>query len=189
MAALFFVSNQVAKYTSEKPVELPTVTYTTDQLRELETRIETFVDAVNQGAKPEHDLVLTADEINALIAKENAFRGKVFIRIKDGQITGEVSIPTDQIPGGNERYLNATATLEAALEAGVLIVTLADAEVNGEAVPDEMVDALSRINLAKELNTDSELAKKMRKFKAISIEDGKIVFKVDRDQDASPEAP
>ena len=72
----FWVSNQVAKYTSQTPVELPTVEYTPEQLAKLETRLETFKEAVEGGEAPEQNLVLTAEEINALISKEEKLAEK-----------------------------------------------------------------------------------------------------------------
>ena len=181
----WWVSGQVEKYTAEQPVELPVVRYSEEQLNELETRIETFVDAIDQGEIPDHDLVLTAEEINALIAQQKEFRGKVFIKINDGQIVGDVSVPTDPIPGGKDRYLNGSATIEASLEGGVLIVTLADAEVNGQPVPSEILDGLSRANLAKELYKDKEVAETMRKFRSLAIEDDKIFLELRRDENTS----
>lgn len=178
----FWVSDQIEKYTAEQPVELPVVRYSEEQLEQLEKRIETFVSKIDEGEVPEQDLVLTAEEINALIAKEEDFRGNVFVKIEDGKIVGDVSIPTDPIPGGKDRYLNASATIEATLEGGVLIVNLADAEVNGEPVPKAILDGISRANLAKDLYKDKEVAEKMRKFESLAIEDDKIVLKLRRDE-------
>ncbi len=88
-------------------------------------------------ATPVRELVLTAEEINALIAEEEAFRNRVFISIAEGEITGEISVPTDKfLPGSKGRFLNASATFEVTLEDGVLIVTLSKAEVKGEQVPE-----------------------------------------------------
>ncbi len=184
----FWASRTIAKYTSEEPAELPTIEFTAEQLSELETRISTFKESVDEGTAPEEKLVLTAEEINALIGKEEELRGKVFVKIKDGQVSGDVSFPTDAIPGGKGRFFNGSATFDVSMEAGVLIVTLADAEVNGEPVPEAVIEGFAKENLAKDLYKDPKNAEMMRRFESVTIEDDKIVLKL-RQQEAVETAP
>jgi hypothetical protein len=183
----WFVSNQVAKYTSETPVKLPTVEFTPEQLVELEDRLARFKTTIDEGNTPEEDLVLTAEEINALIGKEEKLRGRVFVKIEDGQVTGDLSVPTDVLPGGKGRFFNGSATFDVSMEGGVLIVTLADAEVNGEPVPQQVVDGMSRENLAKDLYKDPQNAKFIRRVESVSVEDDKIILKFRRDETTAEE--
>jgi len=175
-AAYWFVKGQVAKYTSDKPADLPVVDYSDEELEALDTRIETFKETIDQGDTPE-DLVLTAEDLNALISKEDELKGKVYVTIQEGQISGEVSIPTDFFPGAGGRYFNASATFNVSLDNGVLIVTLADASVKGERVPQEVLDAMGRENLAKEIYKDPEVAETLRRFDSLTVEDDKIILK------------
>ncbi len=179
-----WLSNRVEKFTAEKPVDLPTVELPAAEIAELETRINSFKVAVenkpaaDDNTEPTDELVLTADEINALINKNEQVRGKVFVKIEAGQVSGDVSIPTDAIPGGKGRYFNGTVTFDVSMEGGVLIVTLVDAKVGGEQVPQAVLEAVGKENLAKDLYKNPENAKLMRRFDSISVEDDKIVLKL-----------
>jgi hypothetical protein len=184
----WFVSSQVTKYTSETPVELPMVDYTPAQIEALESRLDTFKTTVESGESPTEDLVLTAEEINALINQQEELKGKVFVKISDGQVTGDVSFPTDAIPGGRGRYFNGSVSLDVSMENGVLIVTLADAEVNGEPVPEKIIEGMASENLAKDLYKDPENAKLMRRVEAVVIEDNKIILKMRREEPTGQDA-
>ena len=189
----FWLSNRFEKFTAEKPIELPTVELPAAEIAELETRINSFKVAVenkpaeDDTTEPSDELVLTADEINALISKNEQARGKVFVKIEAGQISGDVSIPTDALPFGKGRYFNGTATFDVSMEAGVLIVTLVDAKVGDEQVPQAVLEAIGKENLAKDLYKNPENAKLMRRFDSISVEDDKIVLKLR--QATTPTAP
>lgn len=181
LGGYWFVSSTIAKYTADAPVELPTVEYDEAQMRELENRMETFQKGLQSGEPPAEDLVLTAEEINALIATNKDFRGRVFVEIVDGQVKGDVSFPLSDIPGGQGRYFNGSATFDVSMEDGVLIVTAEQAEVNGSPVPPSIMEGIRQENLAKDLYKDAENAKFMRQFEDIRIEDGKVILRVKRD--------
>jgi hypothetical protein len=182
----FLITGQVKKYTAETPMELPKVEFTAEQMSELQGRIDKFKHALDEEL-PSEDLVLTADDINALINEEEKLRGRAYVAIKDGKVTGDISVPTDMIPGGKERFFNASATFEVTMENGVLVVTLADAEVKGEKVPQEVIDAMSQENLAKDLYKDPKNAAMIRRFDKIEIEDDKIILKLRRNDQSEGE--
>lgn len=175
LAGYWFLSSQVAKYTSETPKELPMVELSADELQELEQRVEVFQDQIESGETPDQ-LILTADDINALISQDEQLKGKVYVTIGDGQVSAEVSIPTDMIPGAQGRFFNGSVTVDAALDDGVLIVTLQDAEVNGEAVPENIMQGFRRENLAKDLYKDPESARVLAKFESLVIQDDQIIL-------------
>ncbi len=178
VGSYFWVSNRIVDYTSESPVELPTVEYTPEQLAKLETRLEAFKVAIDGGEPPTEEMVLTAEEINALINKQADLRGKVFVKISEGQVSGDVSIPFDAIPGGKGRYFNGSASFDVSMENGVLIVILSSAEVNGELVPQKIIDILATENLAKDLYKDRKNAEIMRRIDRLTVEDDKIILKL-----------
>ncbi len=171
-----WLQNQLDRYTSDTPADLPTVELPAEELAEIEKRVETFQETLEKN-EPTEDLVLTAEEINALITKDDDMRGRVFVRIDEGQVSGDVSIPTDFLPGGKGRFFNASASFDVSLENGVLIVTLTGAEVKGEQVPPQFIEGMSKENLAKELYKDPEVAATLRRIKSVTIEDDRIVLK------------
>ena len=172
----WFLTGQVQKYTAEAPLELPTVQYEPEELAALKTKMESFEKAIDEGDPSTREIEISADDINALIANEETLKGKAFVKIEEGKLVGDVSFPVDKIPGGKGRYFNGSATLDASMEGGVLIEPLTDAEVNGEKLPQQFIDAMANENLAKEMYKNPENAKTMRRFEDIRIEDDKVIL-------------
>ncbi|QDT06380.1 hypothetical protein K227x_47890 [Rubripirellula lacrimiformis] len=136
-------------------------------------------DQPSDADAPGRELVLTADDINALIAKEKQLRGKLLVRIEDGKITGDISVPTDSfIPGSKGRYFNGSGTFDVSLDEGVLMVRLVSAEVKGEPLPDTFMEAMKSENLAKEIYKDEKGAKAIRRFESIQVEGDKIIARL-----------
>ena len=171
-----FVTGTLEQYTADAPADLPKVTVSKEELAAIEDRVEVFQETIKEGGTPT-DLVLTADEINALISKDEALNGRVYVTIQEGQVSGELSIPMDFMPLGKGRYFNASATFDVSLDDGVLIVTLAGAEVKGKEVPPQVIEAMSKENLAKEVYKNPEAARSLRRFESLTIEDDRIVLK------------
>ena len=182
-----FLNTQVAKFTSETPQELPVVQYEPEAMAALEKRFEGFKTNLKDGGQVD-DLVLTAEDINAMISNNEDLKGKVFVKIEDGQIKGDISFPLDNVPLAGGRFLNASAAFDVSMENGVLIVTLADAEVKGEKLPAQFLDAMRSENWAKNLYDDAETAKQFRRIESVVVEDGKVVLKVRKEDAAEPQA-
>lgn len=176
VALYFTAKHYVNKYTSDTAAEIAVVELPEEELEALKARFDTFNNALEAGEQPE-DLELTAEEINALINENPDFKERAFVRIQDGQVGGDISIPTDQFPGGGGRFFNASADFDVSMEGGVLIVTLADATVNGTPLPQPFLDTMEQENLAKDLYDDAETAEVLRKFESVEIKENRILLK------------
>lgn len=188
------MSGLVNQYTSTEPMEIAVVELPEEEMKALNERYEAFEQAIKAGENP-GDLELTAEEINALISQEEDLAGRVFVRIENGQLGGDISVPTDFVPLlGKGRFFNATGEFDASMDNGVLVVTLADATVNGAPVPAEALQAFKSENLAKSLYDDADTAKVLRKFESLTIEGDKVILKarpaneLPADEDAPPAA-
>ncbi|MEQ8847160.1 hypothetical protein [Botrimarina sp.] len=176
-SAYSLYSGLVQQYTATEPMAIEVVELPEEQMKALNERYEAFAQAVKAGENP-GDLELTAEELNALIGQNADLAGRVFVRIADGQLGGDVSIPTDFLPMvGAGRYFNASGQFEASMENGVLVVTLADATVNGKPVPEEFLAGLKDQNLAKDLYDNADNAKALRQFESLTIEGDKVILK------------
>jgi hypothetical protein len=175
LAGVWFYKTQVNKYTSPEPRSIPQVEVSEEEIAAIKEKIETFHDRIEKGEQAEQ-LILTADDINALISGDKNLKGRVFVKIGEGQISAEVSIPTDEIPGAGGRFFNGSVTADAELSNGVLIVTVADAEVNGISVPEEIMSGIRDENLAKDLYKDPDVAKSLAKFESLVIENDRIIL-------------
>lgn len=166
---------QIAQYTSSEARQLPVVELSPEELAELETRVETFQETVEQGAAPE-PLILNSDDLNALINQQEQLRGRLFVTIENGLIQAEVSFPADVIPGAAGRFLNGSAGVKASLEDGHLVVTLDNFEANGHALPEALMNGLRTQNLAKDVNKNPEMAEMFDQFERLAIEGDKLIL-------------
>src|SRR5262249_31283659 len=125
------------------------------------------------------EIVLTADEINSLIAEKPEFKGKVHIAIEGDQVIGQVSIPLDDlgIPLTKGRFLNGTTALTVSFDHGYLDVRMKSIEVNGKKPPPNVMTSLGQQNLAKDVKFDDETGEKMRQIESLEVTDGKIYLK------------
>ncbi len=169
------VRGQIETYTSDQPVEIPASEYTAEQIAAAKKRIDDFKTALENGEN-QAPLVLTSDDINAMISSEKELAGRLFVKIDDGEISGEASFPADAIPFGKGRYFNGSVSLKASLENGVLIVTLDKASVNGKPVPEEFMNGMRNENLAKDAYKDPKAAEFLRKFESLTINDDTIIL-------------
>ena len=121
----FFVSHGVVSSTS-KP--LPVAELPPEQLSALKERIDQFqsapvspvvtptpAEATVPDATPipdatatpaEKQLVLSAAEINGLIAANRKSRGHAFVSLNGNTANVQISVPTDKVPGFPPGYLN-----------------------------------------------------------------------------------
>ena len=210
----WFYTKQVEKYTDTEPADIPAVEMEEEEIKRLQERIESFSerivpgepdgelvdsddaeglgDAEGQPAEIPMELVLTADEINALIHSDESLRGKIHVVIEDGNIRGEVSFPLDEIPGGKGRYFNADAELEVWMERGILVVKLVDATVKGEPLPDAFMEGMKEQNFAKDIYNNPDTARILRRIDSIEVIDDAIHIRLledeEEDEDAKSEA-
>lgn len=106
----------------------------------------------------------------------------MIVRIADGQVTGDISVPVDSlVPGSTGRFFNGSGTFDVSLEDGILMVRLVSARVNDEPLPDVFLDHLKKENLAKEVYKDEANAKIIRRFESVRVEDDKIIAKLKDD--------
>ena len=86
--------------------------------------MEAFRKAVEDGTATE-PLVLTSDDLNALIDENDELKGTIYVKIEGDELKGQVSFPLEKLPLPmvKGRYLNGEADLKASLFDGELIVT------------------------------------------------------------------
>ena len=186
-----FLNQLVEEYTATAPRELPKVEMPAEQRQTLKDRVEAFRKAVKEGT-PTEPLVLTSDDLNALIEEEPELKGQDLRqdRGRQDQGTGQHSTrearPVGMVRG---RYLNGEADVKASLSDGVLIVTLDSIEVNGKKPPEQVMTESGKQNLAKDVYKDPKNAEMIRKLESLEVKDGKIILKVRAKSEASPSGP
>ncbi|TWU00669.1 hypothetical protein Pla108_16210 [Botrimarina colliarenosi] len=160
-------------------VELPAA-----RVEQITARFDAFAKAIREDGAPP-DFEITAEELNGLINENKDLAGKVFLRIEDGRVGGDLSLPMDELPGGGGRFLNASVDFEVAMRNGALTVTLADAKVNGSPLPPWMLGTLAGQNLAVKINRDPKFAKVLSRFESLEVVGDKIILRPRRDLPAA----
>ena len=137
-------------------------------------------DAVRLG-QPTGPLALTPDEINALIGSDpdlQELKGKLYVSIQDDQLSGQVSVPMDQLglPIFRGRYLNGTGAFELSFRNGILRITPQSFVVRGKPVPEMYMEKIRKQNLAGDINHNARAQVAMDKLQDIKIKEGKLVL-------------
>lgn len=171
-------SRWIEEYTETTPALVEKLEYSREQMKVLQGRLANFKQALDKG-DDSTELVLTADDLNALISDEAKARGRLFVRIEEERITGDVSWPLENIGPLKlqGRYLNGTATFKAALENGVLDVRVQEVLVKAKPLPGVLLSELKKHNLAQEHQKDPKVAADIAKFESIQVTNSRIVLR------------
>jgi hypothetical protein len=173
----------VEEYTAVEPVELPSVEMSESDYAALTERVTGFGQALRDGTAVE-PLVLTADEINVLLARgavSEAWQGRLHVRMEGDQVRGQMSLPLDLLAQHRlfarlrGRYLNGAVRLGVGMEGGRLAVRLVGAEVNGQAIPAEVMQALQSVNLADPAYNDPAQAGTLSRIGRVEVKEGRLV--------------
>jgi hypothetical protein len=173
-----FLKSMVNKYTSTTPVLLERVEYTPEQMEAVQARLTEFKQALDQG-KVSRELILTAGDLNALIAKQRELQSKLFVRIEDDRIKGELSLPLQDIGPLKlkGRYLNGAAGFKVALTNGTLDVRLEDIKVQGRPLPGILISEFKKQNLARDFQQNPQTAADIAKFESIQFTNNHVVLR------------
>jgi hypothetical protein len=167
-------------FTDTAPAAIETVEVREAQLRSIQERVLRFTEALESSRSSE--LILTADDINALISSDPNFkdaRQRLFVRIDGDKVRSQVSWPLQDIGPLKlrGRYLNGEATLNLAFTNGVLFVGIADVTVKEKSLPSQFLAPLKQQNFAKDAMNDPKTAENLAKFERIEVRDGKIILR------------
>jgi hypothetical protein len=180
LIGLHYVKKLVNSFTDTQPTALPTLQMSQPEIEKVKQRFEAFRTEVREqrATKP---LVLTADEINALIASGNGrqtLQGKVYVQLEGDQLKSEVSLPLQDVGLRmfKGRYLNGSATFNLALHNGTPFVTAQSILVKGKPLPEVYMQKIRQENLAAGLLNDPDTVAVLKRLQDIKVKDGKLVI-------------
>ncbi len=169
---------KVKEFTATSPALVPIQQATEEQFQEVQGRWQAFAAAVQSNMPGQ--LVLTADDINTLVAMSPDLKGKFHIRIENGQAFTQASIPLDNVPGFSGRYLNGVIGLKVGIENGAVSIVPQSIEVNGKPIPDQIMQALQNKDFADGFNQglrdDPNMAAVLQQIKSLRIENDKLII-------------
>ena len=176
---MHYAKKMVTDFTDPKPAPLPQTHLPAGEFDKLEQRLDAFRQAVRAG-KATQPLVLTADEINALIAGDPDFsgvKGKLYITLDGDEIKGQVAIPMESV-GLNlfkGRYLNGTGKFSLSLHRGKLRLFVLSFIVKNRAVPEPYMEHIRKYNWAEDSNRNPRVAAALDALKDIQVHDSKLI--------------
>jgi hypothetical protein len=148
-------------YLSDKPASIPQASAPSEtgavtsggttmaRPSERSTAVRERLDTMKQAARAHepNEVVLTAADINALIAANRKSSGMASVGIDGNVALVQVSIPLERLAvpfrnafGLGDRYLNATVTITAPPGTNPSNVQLNDVKVNGHSFPADLLD-------------------------------------------------
>jgi hypothetical protein len=175
-------------YTDSQPMALPSVHMSSDDYSKLMDRWNNFENSLKTH-KDVAPLVLTSDEINALI--ENGYTnsksiGRFYITIDGDKLKGDLSLSLESLSPRifKGRYLNGSSTLDVTLRDGVFIVSPESIDVKGKPLPRETMDVFRNLNFAGGLTNDAHAMTIIHELQSVQVKDGKVI--VTPKEDAAP---
>jgi hypothetical protein len=123
--AYVWMRHEVIRFTVLEPLDLPIDVLPDSELDMVKDRAMLFFDTLKAGWVPADDLTLSVDELNGFIAHSDFLRGNAYATVSENEISVDLSLPMNSLPGGNERYFvaNWDVVLSQPLEDKALITT------------------------------------------------------------------
>jgi hypothetical protein len=171
------------RFTSTQPAKLPHVELPRPDMARLQSRVDSFRDAVQAGlATP--SLELSATELNALIANDAdllPLRDRIYVTINGNQLAARFSIAASElgfkdIKALAGRYINGAGNFSIAIDGGKLRITAESISAGGKPLPETIARQIRARNLADDLNRDRRVAAAISQLQAIEVRDGNLII-------------
>jgi hypothetical protein len=171
---LFYGSYWLAKTRSlaQAPTSVPEFNASEQQIQLIQERWQDFEQKMRAGQAAE--IELSADDINALIATTEDFRGKVFASVDGDQLRFQASMPIGGVLGRPGYYFNGDVIIEP--EGAQLLDSprFRRITINGEQVPTDFLGWKYRYRQLREYLADQGNAYEIG---TIEIRDGKVILR------------
>lgn len=173
--------DQIAhRFTTDRPLAMPRVQLSEAEMEALDRRVGNFGSG-GEGFAADEALVLSADEINALIQRHSKFKVEgsgVVVRIVGDQLEGEISIPAGQLsPSLEGRFINGKAVFSVGVVDGKVVAFIQDLRVGDTYIPDTFRERLSRENLLRDAyDKDSDISSALSRIRSVEVRNGTVIL-------------
>jgi hypothetical protein len=170
----------VNAYTDAQPSPLENVDTSPDKVKAVQDKIAAFREAIQNQKGAE--LVLTADEINTLIASDpnrQDLANHLRLLIEGDQVKARISWPLEDIgPFKLEgRYLNGVAILNVSMEKGKLHARIEDVTAKGKPLPPVVLDKMKTIDFGSNFQQDPQGAAAVSQIDNVQVKDGRVIIR------------
>lgn len=185
-------TDMAVNYSETVPMPIESSTMSQADYQALAARIEAFDAASESGADPD-ELVLSSDDINALIANHpdwQALRDRAHVKLEDDRIVANVCLPLDnfaelpmvdmqQLKG---RFLNATGVVSLSLRDGEVSLRVHELDFHGKQLPDDVMATLRDGNILSGKQNHDQVDKVRTRANAVWVEDGMLKIEARKPQ-------
>lgn len=175
--------NGLRSMTSTAPKSIAVFAATPEQYRQAAAKVKAFETIYNSGAPAE--LVLTADEINTLIARDPglaALRGHVFVTMHQSRIAAQISAPLSQIRAFSDRYFNGEASMSFIIEEGKPRPVSVSVKANGNEFPSWLIRYITSKDFVENLDLPSTAVDSgvMTNLLSMEVRDEKLIIRAQK---------
>ena len=172
----------VEENTATAPRELPKVEVSPEARVAIKEKVEEFKKTAD-AAEPAETLVLTADELNALIDDTPDLKGQIFLTIEGDRVKGKLSLSLDKFSPFFEkvgikvlrgRYFNGEVEFKASFGDGTMKLIVESLEANGRRLPEPFVTQVNDMIIQFSKNPD--IADDLSKIDRFEVKDGKLII-------------
>lgn len=173
-SALFYGSYWLAKTRSiaEAQTTVPEFSGSDQQIQRVRERWQDFEQKARAGQAAE--IELSADDINALIATTEDFRGKMFASIDGNQLRLQASVPIGELLGRPGYYFNGDVIIEPKGQQPLDNPQFNRITINGEQVPTDFWNWKYRSRQLREYLADQQNAYDVG---TIEVRNGKVILR------------
>lgn len=178
----FYAVALAKRFTSPTAQPVPLYEERVGEYEAIRKKFADFDQAVQKGVRA--TLELTSDDLNALIARQDRLRRKVFTRIALDRLFLDLSLPLGKIPFLSGRYFNGKLGVKMILDGppgidGRLRLTPVVGTANDEAMPEGLLTIAIRFaefSLRQAVSQNERLKEFLRAAKSLEVENGKVVL-------------
>ena len=174
----------VAGFTTTEAVKVEMPELSQAQIDAAQAKYDAFTAGMGGGELV--PLVLTGDDINALIIKHPSFsalRDRASVTIEDDKLRSQVSVNLDELEipvkfiadAVKGKYFNGEATFALGMAVGRPVLYIEGLEVNGAVIPEEFMKELRKENLLEKAVKDPDSAAFFERIEDLKIENGELI--------------
>ncbi|MEO0416958.1 MAG: hypothetical protein AAF226_18625 [Verrucomicrobiota bacterium] len=161
------------------------------------TKVDQFIEKLN-AKEPTGDLILTSDEINAIILHHpdfQAFSDKVKVDIRDGVIDTDFSVPLDSLgfvipligSALKGRYISGSGEIDVHTVDGKVSLFVIPRELNGNSTLGSFTEELQKRDLMDSIRgTDPEIDNFLNSIQIIKVEGDRVIISIDQSHNQDP---
>ena len=166
-ALLFFVRSKFVKYSSNEPIQIEQVSFSSNEEKNIKEKIGELISVSQKGG----EFVLTDRDLNLLIASNPQFKNRAYVDFTGNKINIKFSIPF------MKRYINGDLSGKLIMKEGSLKLEIDKCNVMGFKTPSKELRDKIASSLVEGLENNPEFRKIERRIEHVYLKKQKLHIK------------